>query len=1097
MKRTLVLVALSTILLARSLGAQIDADLLAGMKARSIGPATMSGRIADIDAVASDPNIVYVGVATGGVWKSTDGAMTWAPVFDDEPVAAIGAVAVNQQNPDVVWVGTGESNVRNSASVGNGVYRSVDGGVSWKHVGLDGTERISRIRLHPTDPDTAWVAAMGRAWGENAERGVFRTTDGGKSWTKVLYVDPRSGAADLAIDPSNPNKLFAATWDYRRWPWFFRSGGPGSGLWVSHDGGTSWKRLTEDDGLPKGNLGRIGVAFAPSSPSIVYALVEAEKSALLRSDDGGTSWKTMNDDPDVASRPFYYADIRVDPADPNRVYSLATLVRVSEDAGRTFRTLVPFNKIHPDHHAMWINPRDPGHLIDGNDGGVAISRDRGESWRYVTNLPLAQYYHINVDMSVPFNVYGGMQDNGSWRGPSAVWENGGIRNHHWREVGFGDGFATLAVDPEGTTGYAMSQQGFLMRWSLETGQRKDIRPAGPAGVPLRFNWNAAIAIDPLDPDTVYYGSQFVHRSADRGENWTIISPDLTTNNPAWQNQGKSGGLTFDVTGAENFTTIMTIAPSAIGHGVIWAGTDDGRIHVTRDGGSSWTSVERNVRGVPGNTWVPHIEPSKFDAATAFVVFDDHRRSNWTPYVYRTTDFGRTWTSLATSEVRGYALAIEQDPVDPNLLYLGTEFGLFVSIDGGAQWLPWRHGFPTASAMALVVHPRDHDLVVGTHGRSAFILDDVRPLRDLTPGILARDIHLFSIPDAQQYRVAQTGGVRFAGDTEFRGENRPYGALITFVLSGEELPHPIEEKERARKEELREAERAPLDVTSEGIPQETETLPKGPEEAKEEPAAEMAERDGGPKAEIVIGDAAGSTIRTFEVPVARGINRATWNLRRDAFRQPPRERTPGMPEPSGPEVLPGTYEVTLRYGDREAKGSVRVLPDPRFSIAEDARARNWETQLRIGELQEKTAEAITRIIRTRGDIDAVSAKLSAASESKDGDRGAEPDPLVKEGADLSRQLSAIERMLWVPPRTKGIVDTSQVAWTRLGRAASSIASSWDAPTAAQMAYLAEAEAILAKGIAELDRFFAEQMPPYRERVRASGVVLLEEYPPLSE
>ncbi len=1092
MKRTLAHAVL-LLLAASSLFAQIDPDMLAGLKARSIGPATMSGRVAAIDAVAADPNVIYVGAATGGVWKSVDGGLTWAPIFDDQPVAAIGAVAVNQQNPDVVWVGTGEGNVRNSASVGNGVYRSLDGGRTWAYVGLDGTERISRILLHPRDPNTAWVAAMGREWGENAERGVFKTTDGGKSWAKVLYVDERTGAADLALDPSNPDKLIASMWDYRRWPWFFRSGGPGSGVYVTRDGGGSWKRYTEEDGFPTGMLGRAGLAFAASNPSIVYALVEAEKSALLRSEDGGKSWKTMNAENDIASRPFYYADIRVDPKDPNRVYSLATTTRVSEDGGKTFGTLIQYNKIHPDHHAMWISPLDPRLMMEGNDGGVAISRDRGATWRYVTNLPLGQYYHIAVDMERPYNIYGGMQDNGSWRGPSSVWENGGIRNHHWQEVGFGDGFATVAIDATGTTGYSMSQEGNLMRWSLATGERKDVRPAGPAGVPLRFNWNAAIAVDPFAPDTVYYGSQFVHRSTDRGDTWTIISPDLTTNNPAWQNQGKSGGLTLDATGAENFTTIMTIAPSSVETGVIWTGTDDGRVHVTRDGGAQWTSVEANIKGLPKNTWVPHIEASKVDGATAFAVFDDHRRSNWTPYVYRTTDYGRTWTSLATKELRGYALAIEQDPVDPDLLYLGTEFGLWISLDGGAKWLPFRHGFPTVSTMALAVHPREHDLVIGTHGRAAYVIDDVRPLRELTADLLRAPLHLFAIPDAQQHRVAQTGGERFAGDTEFRGENRPYGALITYALNFDDLPHPIEERERQRKETLRASTPTPRRISAEGVPQE---LPEGPEAERAQPPSGAPGRPGdaekGPQVDITVADGTGSVIRTFKAPAIRGINRASWNLRRDAFREPPREQQQeSFRERTGPEVLPGTYTITVTYKDQQASQKVTVLPDPRFSIAAQARVDKEAATQRAGALQERAADAIVRVTRAKADIDAIAARVRADEERarKPGDAPKEPSPLVRQGADAKKKLEIAERMLWIPPRTPGINDDSKVALSRISRVISSLGSSWDAPTPAQLQYLAEAEQLLDAALAEVDRLFAAEMTQYREAVAKAGIGLL--------
>ena len=663
-------------LLVGSVTAQIDPELLSTMKARSIGPAGMSGRVAAIDVVHRDPNVIWVGAATGGVWKSLNAGLNFEPVFDDQPVAAIGAVSIFQPSPDVVWIGTGEGNPRNSASVGNGVYRTLDGGETWSYLGLDKTERIHRILLDPNDRDTAYVAALGTTWGENPERGVYKTTDGGANWTKILYIDERTGAADLVMDPSNPNKLFAAMWDHRRWAHFFRSGGPGSGLHVTHDGGETWTKLTSEAGLPKGELGRIGLAFAPSNPRIVYALVEAKKNVLLRSDDGGVKWRTVNREDNVANRPFYYADLRVDPERPNRIYNLASTVTMSEDGGKSFSTIS--RGVHPDHHELWINPADPRHLINGNDGGLAISNDRGKTWRFVFNLPLAQFYHIDVDMDVPYNVYGGLQDNGSWRGPSSVWENGGIRNHHWEEVGFGDGFRTLPDPTDSTTGYAMSQQGYVHRWTLDTGERRGIRPAPHDDTPLRFNWNAAIAIDPFDPATIYFGSQFVHRSADRGLTWEVLSEDLTTNNPEWQKQDESGGLTLDVTGAENFTSIVTISPSPVTQGVVWAGTDDGRIHVSRDAGRSWTSVENNVPGVPANTWVPHIEPSRFDAGTAFVVFDDHRRSNWKTYVYKTTDYGTTWKSLGRDPLRGYALSLAQDTVNRDLLFLGTEFGLWVT-----------------------------------------------------------------------------------------------------------------------------------------------------------------------------------------------------------------------------------------------------------------------------------------------------------------------------------------------------------------------------------------------------------------------------------
>jgi photosystem II stability/assembly factor-like uncharacterized protein len=1080
MTRRLLAVLLLT-LLSSTIHAQLDPELLAGIKARSIGPAAMSGRVAAIDAVESNPEIIYVGAATGGVWKSVDGGLHFTPIFDDQPVAAIGAVAIFQPSPDIVWVGTGEGNPRNSMSVGNGIYKSTDGGRTWQHLGLDKTERIHRIILHPRDPNIAWVAALGQAWGQNAERGVFKTTDGGKTWTKVLYVNDRTGAADLIIDPSNPNKLFAAMWEYRRWPWFFHSGGWGSGLHVTHDGGATWTRYTEEDGMPKGQLGRIGLAISHSSPNVVYALVEAAKSAMLRSDDGGRKWATVNSDPDVANRPFYYADIRVDPQDPNRVYNVASLISLSTDGGRSFKVLVPFAKVHPDYHAFWIDPKDPAHIYAGNDGGVAESEDRGQSWRYVATLPLAQYYHIAVDNEMPYNVYGGMQDNGSWRGPNTTWETYGIRNWDWQEVAFGDGFGTLPIPTDPMIGYAMSQEGYIVRWNLRTGERKDIRPApsgegaGTTAGDLRFNWNSAIAVDPFDPDTVYFGSQRIHKSTNRGDSWTAISPDLTTNRKEWQNQIKSGGLTPDVTAAENFTTIITIAPSPLERGVIWAGSDDGRVHVTRDGGANWTSVEANVKGVPAHTWVPEIKASRHSAGTAFIVFDDHRRSNWTPYVYRTTDYGRTWTSLVTKDIQGYAHAIEQDPVDPDLLCLGTEFGLFVSNDAGRSWLKWKHGFPTVSVMGLAIHPREHDLVIGTHGRAAYVLDDIRPLRSVSKETLAKPLHFFEVPDAQAYMTRQKEGSRFVGDGEFRGENEPYGALLTYSLSGANLTHPTEAKERARKEAERAAAQKPA-FTETGVP--VEDIPKEPEASAAAKPADPAIEEKKPdekatEVAIEVSDASGKVIRKFKGPATLGVNRTSWDLTRDAFKRPPTGDTPAETS-GGVEVPAGTYTVTLKFRGNEAKQTVRVLPDPRETLTIGQRQAKYDAILRAGRLQETATEAIDRINRTRADIDTVAARL------KKDDPVADPDPLVKTGTELKEKLDKIERRLWIPPKTVGIVADTDV-WSKIGYPLYSLQSSWDPPTEAQLAYLARAENALRVVLGDFNKLFAEDVAKYRESV----------------
>ncbi|MGD2115047.1 MAG: hypothetical protein PVG07_08340, partial [Acidobacteriota bacterium] len=883
-------------------GDPVDPSLLAGLEARALGPATMSGRVVALAGVPSraahGPVTLYAGSASGGLWRSADGGATWEPLFDDQPAASIGAVAVDPTAPDVLWVGTGEPTPRNSASVGNGVYRSMDGGETWTRLGLEGTERIARIVLDPRSPDTAYVCALGPTWGESPERGVFKTVDGGATWERILSANDTTGCAELRMDPSNPNKLFAALWQHRRRPWHFESGGPGSGLHVTHDGGRTWTEITPEDGLPEPPLGRIGLAVAPSDPDRVYALVEAGENGLYASTDGGATFRKVSTDELIGNRPFYYSRITVDPADATRLYSSWSLVSVSEDGGSTWEELVPFREAHPDHHALWIDPANPAFLVDGNDGGVAISRDRGETWEFVRNLPLAQYYHVRVDDDLPYHVYGGLQDNGSWRGPSEVWENGGIRNFHWQEVDFGDGFDTSPFPDDSMQGYAMSQEGYLSRWNLRTGEGRDVRPAPPetpdgsGSEPLRFNWNAGFAQDPFDPATIYFGSQLVHRSTDRGETWEVISGDLTTDEPEWQRQAESGGLTPDVTGAENFTTIVAIAPSPVERGVLWVGTDDGRLHVTRDGGETWTSVEERLSsgsgGAPADTWIPHVHPSHHGGGTAFVVLDDHRRSNWETYLFRTDDHGESWTRVDTAGVEGYALSVVQDPVEPSLLFLGTEFGLWVSLDAGGSWFRWTHGVPTVSVMDLAIQEREADLVLGTHGRGIFVLDDLRPLRELAAaGGASPDgaIHLFEIPDAIQHEVARAASSRFPGATEFRGENAEYGALITFHLSGGDLPglpHPDEAAERRRKAEER-----------------SDRLAAEERSTAEEPAAEEtegADRGGrgrtGPMATIEIarqsGDDEGNAeiLRTFEAPVTRGVNRVVWNLRRDDFERPP-------------------------------------------------------------------------------------------------------------------------------------------------------------------------------------------------------------------
>lgn len=853
-------------------GAQgVDPSRLSALRPRNVGPAGMSGRIAAIDVLPSDPNVIWVGAATGGVWKSNNGGTTFQPVFDAERVSGVGAVAIDPNAPDVVWVGTGEGNPRNSAGVGAGLYRTVDGGTTWQLMGLERSERIHRIIVHPMNSDVVWVGVMGPAWSDGEERGVYKTTDGGRTWHRVLWVDGRTGVSDLVMDPSNPMKLFAGMWDFRREPWFMTSGGPGSGLHVSHDGGETWTRYGEADGMPAGDLGRIGLAVAPSDPRVVYALVEAERSALLRSSDGGGTWQTVNDEPGVANRPFYYADIFVDPENENRIYNLNSRVMISEDGGRSFQGMP--GEVHPDFHAMWLDPADGRHLLVGTDGGVFESRDRAATWRIFDNLPVGQFYHVSVDDAVPFNIYGGMQDNGSWRGPSDVWEVGGIRNFHWREIAFGDGFNALIDPRDPEHGYAMSQSGNLMRFGLRDGERKSIRPWAPDSTELRFNWNAAIALDPFEVGTVYYGSQFVHKSPDGGHTWQIISPDLTTNDPAKQRQAESGGLSREATGAENHTTLLAIAPSPVERELIWTGSDDGKVHLARAGGGTWDDVTPRIRGVPDGTWIPHIEAGKHAGGTAYVVFDDHRRGNWETYLYRTENHGRDWENVGRRRgIDGFLHTVEEDPVTPNLLFAGGELGLWVSLDRGEGWFKWSHGFPTVPVRSLAIHPRDHDLVIGTHGRAIWVLDDIRPLRALAqnPALAAEPVHLFEPPVAYLRTTAATDGYHFSGESVFRGETRAFGALLTFWVGGE-------------------AGEARIDVV----------------------------------------DGVGRTVRTFQAPATSGLNRVTWDLREDA----PSTEEPGggRGRVQPPHVLPGTYVVRVTVGGITVEHPVAVLADPRVDV----------------------------------------------------------------------------------------------------------------------------------------------------------------------
>jgi len=747
------------------------------MNARSIGPAVMSGRITTLDAVGSDPRILYLGAANGGVWKSNNAGTSFSPVFD-EHTQSIGALAIDQNHPDTVWVGTGEPWIRNSVSYGDGIYRSTSGGSTWDHMGLKNTERISKIQIHPKNSDIIYVAAQGHMWNANEERGVYKTMDGGKTWEKILYVDANTGAADLSLDKNNPDVIYAAMWDHRRSPDFFVSGGKGSGLYKTTDGGKTWNKI--QNGFPKGDLGRMAVEVAPSNSNIVYATVECKEKkdkGLYRSEDGGANWKHISDDFNSTVRPFYFSRIVIDPSDENTIYKCGLNLTVSKTGGKTWRTAGQ-GAVHSDIHAVWVNPNNSKHVVVGTDGGGYRSLDEAYSFDMFMDLPLSQFYHISVDNEKPFNVYGGLQDNGSWVGPSQ--SPGGIENKDWEFTNGGDGFFSLRHPTDKNIIYAESQGGNIVRYDMDDGQSRDIKPLPEEGEPeYRFNWNAPMHISPNNPERLYFAAQYLFKTENRGDSWEKISPDLTTNNPQRQRQKKSGGLSIDNSTAENNTTIYAIAESPLDENIIWVGTDDGLVQVSSNGGKKWNNVTSTMTGLPKGLWVTSLEPSHFDKNTAYVTVDGHKSGDKGIYIYKTTDLGKTWKSLATDKLDGYAHVIREDLKNPNLLFLGLERGFFISVDGGTSWKRFDNGMPHNGVRAIVVHPKADAVVLGTHGRGVFILDDITPLRQISKEVVKEKLHFFKTKPT--YLKLGRGGAPFGGSGNFVGSNPSNAAYITYYM----------------------------------------------------------------------------------------------------------------------------------------------------------------------------------------------------------------------------------------------------------------------------------------------------------------------------
>jgi photosystem II stability/assembly factor-like uncharacterized protein len=929
---------------AQTSAVKVDSDTISGLGARNIGSATMSGRISAIDAVREGQRLtIYVGSASGGVWKSTNGGTTYKPVFDKETTQSIGAVTIDPKNPKVVWVGTGESWTRNSVSVGDGIYKSIDGGETWTNVGLRDSERISKILVDPSDTNTVYACAPGKLWSDSDERGVYKTTDGGKTWTKILKGANRStGCSMISMDKKDPSTIFAGMWDFRRKGWEFRSGGDGpdafsgSGLFKSTNGGKTWTEITAETakGFPTKPYGRIAVAVAPSKPKTIYAVVEAEmpKDGLYRSDDGGETWQQLDRSGSMIYRPFYFSNLIVDPKNENKVYKVNYSLVMSENGGRSFSNIS--GGTHGDHHDVWIDPDNTDHLIDGDDGGLWYSYDGGNKWWKGENLPVSQFYHVSTDMERPYRVYGGLQDNSSWVGDSQY--PGGITNSRWENMYGGDGFWMFADPSDPDYLYAEYQGGQISRINRKTHETRNIQPlAGYKEGKMRYNWNTPIHLSPTVKGTIYIGSQFLFRSRDHGQTWERISPDLTTNDPVKQRQEQSGGITVDNSAAEMHTTIYAIAESPRNPNLIWAGTDDGNLQITRDGGKTWTNVVGNVPGLPKAAWVSSIEAGHFDPGTAYVTFDMHTFGDMRPYVYKTVDYGKSWTPLTGqgTAVRGYAHVVKEDLVNRDLLFAGTEFGLWVSLDGGRQWSRYKGGdMPQVAVRDIAIHPRDHDLVVATHGRGIWIVDDITPLRALTSATLQKEAEI--IQSRPTFQSVSGGGGWVNGDAVFVGQNPTDEAVITYYQ---------------RKRHI----------------------------------------FGDLKIEVL--DATGKVVGVIPSSKRRGLNRVTWPMRTDPPKTPQAASAAGGTY-YGVRLLPGAYTVRMTKDKGVYSSKLQVTGDPRAKHTAADRKLQYDLAMKLHRAIEDMTASVERINAVRGGLldrlsklpsgDPMSARLRTAAEQVD-------------------------------------------------------------------------------------------------------------------
>lgn len=888
-----------SLLITVSVNAQISSATFGMMEARQIGPATMGGRLTAIEGVNSEPRTIYIGSAGGGVWKTTNAGVSFKSIFD-KYCQSIGALAVDQKNPKVIFVGTGESNMRNTVSIGDGLYRSADEGENWTKINeFDSTEHISRIIIDPVNSNNIYVAAPGPLWSDSKHRGLYKSSDGGKTFEKILFINNKTGVADIAVNPTNPSIVYATTWEFRRQPFSFNSGGKGSGIYKSVDGGKTWKELL--NGLPAKPIGRSAIALAPSAPDNLIAIVEAEKTGLYISADGGETWKQQSATVNVVSRPFYFSCLVIDPKDPKRVYRPGFGFSYSDDGGYSFADAG--GNVHADHHALWINPNYTNQMYLGTDGGLYISNDRGANWLMLSSLPVSQFYHVTYDMKEPYNVYGGLQDNQSWYAPSQ--SAGGIENSDWKNIGGGDGFWVQVDGMNPDIVYSESQGGEIIRTDLKQGKAFNIKPQQALNdEKLRFNWNTPIAIGQKNKRNLYIAAQYLYKSIDEGKNWMKISPDLTTNNKEKQKQEESGGLSADNTSAENHCTIFAIAESSLDDQLIWVGTDDGNLQYTTNGGKTWTNVAANyaAAGIPAQTWVSSIEPSKFDKNTVYASFDNHMYGDMKTYLAKSNDMGKTWTMMKNDEFTGFAHKIKEDLVNKDLLFAGTEMGLYASLDAGANWFRMKNNIPwKAMVRDIQIHPVTNDLILATHGRGIMIVDNITPMRNMTKEVAAKDVVIF---DSKPVNL--TMGKYYIGSGSgdgYIGGNPSQQASVQYYF-----------KDRVSSGEVK----------------------------------------------VDIYDKEGKLIQTIPGSKRRGINIVSWNMRGT----PPKVASGGVKIDYGgfiaPMVLPGEYTVKLKVGDKLYENKMVMQRDPASDMSIADMEDQYTTAMQLYNMHERLGKLVDSI-----------------------------------------------------------------------------------------------------------------------------------------